>query len=172
MSSCNKLSQASCTRCRNPAMVVAGSGERVISYFIMSHTCSIGERSGDLAGQSSCCKPWKARFIAVAIYGRALSYWKSTSSSCQINSSSTGYCLLYPVETPNLTKSCNSWPPCHEAWGGAYVSGANALRKMTLTRSTSYTCTSITRTQTEPSLITEDNRLPFHSPGDCFMTPE
>ena len=36
-------------------MVVAGSGERVSSRFIMPHTCSIGKRSGDLTGQGSCC---------------------------------------------------------------------------------------------------------------------
>ena len=34
------------------------------------------------------------------------------------------------------------------------------------------TCTSITRIQTEPTLITEDNRAPFHSPVDTFTTPE
>ena len=34
----------SCTRCHNTAMVVAGSGERVSSRFIISHTCSIGVR--------------------------------------------------------------------------------------------------------------------------------
>ena len=32
-------------------MVVVVSGERVRSSFIMSHTCSVGERSGELAGQ-------------------------------------------------------------------------------------------------------------------------
>ena len=32
-------------------MVVAGSGERVSSCFIMSHTCSVDE---DLADQGSC----------------------------------------------------------------------------------------------------------------------
>ena len=41
MSSCDRLSQVSCTRCRNPAMIVAGSGERVRSFFIMSHTREI-----------------------------------------------------------------------------------------------------------------------------------
>ena len=47
-------------------MVVAGSGERVSSHFIMSYTNSIGERSGNLAS---------------------------------------------PAETPNVTMSCNWWPP-------------------------------------------------------------
>ena len=54
----------------------------------------------------------------------------------------------------------------------ACVSWANSLRKMTLTRSTPHTCTSITRLWTEPSLIAEDKRAPFHSPVDSFKTPE
>ena len=33
-------------------------------------------------------------------------------------------------------------------------------------------CTSITRIQTEPTLVTEDNRAPIHSPVATFMTPE
>ena len=31
--------------------------------------------------------------------------------------------------------------------------------------------TSITRIQTEPSLIAEDSRAPFHSPFESFTTP-
>ena len=37
--------------------IVAGSGERVSSRFIMSHACSIDERPGVLAGQGSCYTP-------------------------------------------------------------------------------------------------------------------
>ena len=72
MSSCDRFSLAYRTRCRNWAMVVAGSGERINSHFTVPHTCSIGERSGDLAGQSSCT-PRRARCIATAVFGRALS---------------------------------------------------------------------------------------------------
>ena len=39
-----------------------------------------------------------------------------------------------------------------------------------LARSTLYTCTSFTHMQTEPTLITEDNMVPFHSPVDSFTT--
>ena len=100
-------------------MVVEGSGERVSSCFIMSHTCSIGEKSGDLPGQGSCCTPWKAHCITAAIYGCALSCRKSTSSSCQRNGRSTElttcamytHCLLYPAETPHVTASCDWWHP-------------------------------------------------------------
>ena len=46
------LSQAFCTCCRNLAMVVAGSGESVSSHFIMSHMCTIGERSGNLMARA------------------------------------------------------------------------------------------------------------------------
>ena len=48
------------------------------------------------------------------------------------------------------------------------MSWANALRKMTLTRSTLYTRKSITLIQTEPTLITEDNRAPLHFPVESF----
>ena len=89
MSSCNRLCQTSCNYCRNSAMVVAGSGERVSSRFIMSPTCSTGERSGDLVGQCSCCTPRRTCCIVAAVRGCALSCWKahyvllkSTSSSC------------------------------------------------------------------------------------------
>ena len=80
MSSCDRLSQASCARCHNSAMVVADFGERVSFRFIMSHICSIGKRSGDLVGQGSCCTPRRARWVAAAVSGRAVSYWKSTTS--------------------------------------------------------------------------------------------
>ena len=87
MSSCNILSQVSCTHCHNSAMVVAGSGERVSSHFIISHTCSIGKRSGVLAGQGSCTQ--RRACCVTAICGRALFCWKSTSPSCRRNGSST-----------------------------------------------------------------------------------
>ena len=51
-----------------------------------------------------------------------------------------GHCFLYSAQTPNVTASYNWWPPHYEAWDGACVSWANALRKMTLTRSTPCTC--------------------------------
>ena len=178
MSSCDRLSQASCTYCCNSAMVVAGSGERISSCFIMSHKCSFGERSGDLAGQGSCtlqrahciaaanedvhCPAEEALNLPVEEMAVALGY---QSLQC------SRHYLLYPAETPNVTTSCNWWPPNHEAWGGACVSWANAFRKMTLTRSMLYTCTSITRIQTELTHINEDNRVPFHSPVDSFTTP-
>ena len=90
MLSCDRWSQASCTRCRNSAKVVAASGERVSSYVIMFHTCLIGERSGDRAGQGSCCTPRWERCVAAAVFGRTLSCWKCTSTSCRRNGSSTG----------------------------------------------------------------------------------
>ena len=52
------------------------------------------------------------------------------------------------------------------------MSWTNALQKMTLTRSTPYMCTAITRIQTEPTLMTEEKRAPFHSPVYSFTTPE
>ena len=147
MSSCDRLFQASCTCCCNLAMVVACSGER-----------------------ESSCKFWMGVVLL-----------KNTSSSCQRNGSSMGittctmwrHCLLYPAETSNLTASYNWWlPPHHEAWDRACVSWVNALQKMALTRSTPYTWMSITCIQIKSTLITEDNRVPFHSPVDSFMTPE
>ena len=57
-------------------------------------------------------------------------------------------------------------PPHHEAWGGTCVLWVNALQKMTFARSTLYLCMPI---QTEPTLITEDNRMPFHSPVDLLQ---
>ena len=127
-------------------MLVTGSGERVFSCFIMSHTCSIGEKSGDLAGQGSCCTPWTARWVAADIRGRSLSSWKSTSPSCQRNGSRTGltpvqcsgHCLFTLQKRKNVTASCNWWPPHHEAWYRACVLWVNALSKIILTRSTPY----------------------------------
>ena len=72
MPSYDRLSQASCARCHNSAMVVAGSEERVSSRINMSHEGSIGERSGDLAGQDSFT-PRRARCVAAAVCGLALS---------------------------------------------------------------------------------------------------
>ena len=118
ISSCDRLSQASCTRCRNSAMVMAGSWERESSRFIMSQTCSIGERSRDVAGQGNCCTQRRARCVAVAVCGCALSWCESTSPFCRRNVSSTGlttwcsgHCLLYSAETPTLTASCNTTKP-------------------------------------------------------------
>ena len=47
-------------------MVAEGSGERVSSRFIMSHTCSIGETSGVHAGQGSCSTPQRAHCVTAA----------------------------------------------------------------------------------------------------------
>ena len=80
----------------------------------------------------------------------------------------SGNCLLYPAVTPNVAASCNWGLPHHEAWGGACVSWTNVLRTMTLTWFTPYTCMSIARIETKPTLITEDNRAPFHSPIDSL----
>ena len=52
-------------------MIVTGSGEKLSSRFIMSHTCSIGEKTVDLAGQGSYT-PRRARFVAAAVCERAL----------------------------------------------------------------------------------------------------
>ena len=49
------------------AMVMAGSAKRVNSHFIISKTCSIGERSGNIAGQGSCCTPRRTCCIAAAM---------------------------------------------------------------------------------------------------------
>ena len=173
MSSCDRFSQASWTRSRNSAKVVAGSGERVSSRFIMSHKCSIGERSGGLAGQGSCYTLRRVCCIAAAVCGHALSCWKSTPPSYRRNDSSTW--LTGQCSGHFILKKHQMWlrvvtvgSPYHEAWGGACMSWKNGFRKITLTMSTPYMCTSITRIQTEPSLITEDNRAPFH----CFTTPE
>ena len=65
MSSCDILSQESCTHCHNSEIAVVGSGERVSSRFLISYTCSIGERSGAFAGQGSCT-PRRASYVAAA----------------------------------------------------------------------------------------------------------
>ena len=77
MSSCDRLSQASCTRCRNSAMDVSDSGESVSFCFIVSHTCSVSEKSGDLAGNGSCCTPRSGRCVTAAVCGRTLSCWRN-----------------------------------------------------------------------------------------------
>ena len=56
--------------------------------------------------------------------------------------------------------------PYHQSWGGACLLWTTALWKMTLTRSMPHV--DITHIQTEPTLITEDNRVPFHSPVNSF----
>ena len=58
------------------------------------------------------------------------------------------------------------WVLTDDSWGVACVSWANALQKLTLTRSMLYICMSITHIQTEPTFITKDNGVPFHSPVD------
>ena len=57
--------------------------------------------------------------VVVAVCRCAMTCWRSTSPSCRRNCSSTGLrpvqysgqCLLYPAEKPNVTASCNWWPP-------------------------------------------------------------
>ena len=60
------------------------------SRFNMSHTCSIGERFRNIAGQGGCCTPRRARCVAAVVCGHALSCWKSTSPFCRRNNRSTG----------------------------------------------------------------------------------
>ena len=141
----------------------------------MSYAYWIGKRSGDLAGQCSCCIPRRARYIIAAICGHALSCWKSTWSSCQRNGNIMGLtCAMLQALFILPYRNIQMWlwvvtdgPTHHEAW-----MWANSLQKMTLTRSTLYTWTSIPRIQREPTLISEDNRLQFHSPIESFMTIE
>ena len=124
-------------------MVVAGSGERVSSRSIISHTSSIDERSGDLAGQGPCCTPWRARCVAAAVCGHTLSFWKSTSPSCRwtgtirinnvCNIAGTVYLTLQKDQIWQWIVT--DGPSNHQAWGGACVSLENTLRKMMLTRS-------------------------------------
>ena len=177
MSSCNRLSQASCTRCCNLAMVVAGSGERVSSNFIMSHTCSIGERSEDLACQGSCCTPRRAFCISAAVCGCVLSCWKSTSPSCRKNGSRHGVNKLCNVMgTVYFTLQKHQiWPwvvtedlhtKMPDMDSGQMHAGSDAHQVYALHE---YVLTCI---QTESTLITEDNRAPFHSPVNSFTTTE
>ena len=78
-------------------MVVAGSGAGVSYRLIMSHACSIGERSEDLAGQGTCRTSRRTQ-----VCGLQLLCWKITSPSCRKNCSRTGlitvqyngHCLL------------------------------------------------------------------------------
>ena len=146
MSSCDRLFKASCTRFHNSAMVVTGSGETVSSPFTMSHTCSIGERSGNLTGQCSCCTLRRARCVAEACV--------DMRCPAEKHDSSTGLNYLCNVE-------CTMKPE------GVLRVVDESFRKM-LTRSKPNTCTSISRIQIEPTL----NRAPFHSPVDSFTTPE
>ena len=176
MSSCDTLSQASCSRCRNSAMVLAGSGERVSSEFIMSQTCSIGERSGVLSGQGSCCttkstlcrssRMWKCVVLLKSIF----SCWKAHFPIEEMAVARVkqlvqcrGQCYFTLQKHQMWPRVVTDGPPHHETWGGACVSCANALLKMTLSRSTPHTCTSISRIQPETTLITEDSRAPFQS---------
>ena len=95
MSSCDRLSHATCTRCRNSAMVVEGSGERVNSRFIMSHTCSIDESSRVIAGQGKLrrsCPAEEAHYLPFEEMAIA-----EDNDLCN--------------ETPNMIASCNWWLP-------------------------------------------------------------
>ena len=74
----------------------------------------------------------------------------------------SGLCLLYPSEIPNQTASCNWWPPCHEAWGGASISWVNALRKMTLNRSM--------LTRVRPTFAYRQNLLSLMKTTECHST--
>ena len=168
MSSRNRLSQATCTLCRNSAIVVAGSGERVSSCYIMYHTCSISERLESLLARAVVVHNDKhvttpQLYVNVCypvVEAHHLHVEEMAVAYCYQPVQCSGHCLLYTAETPNVTTSCNWWPPHHEAWGGVCVSWANAFGNMTLSRLTPYTCTSITCIQTE-STLTEDNRAPF-----------
>ena len=127
MSSCDRLSQASCTRCHNLAMVVADSRERVRSRFIMSNTCWIGERYRDLDGQGSCCTT-KSLLHHSSCMWMCTVRLKSTSPSCQRIDSSTELPNLFNVAGTvyftlqkhlKVTVSCNWWPsmPWSLRWG-------------------------------------------------------
>ena len=83
------------------------------SFFIMSHTCSIGERSGDFAGQGSCTLQ-RAHCIAAALMLKKTRHlpveemavkWGKQPVQCR------AHCFLYSAETPNVFVSCNLWPP-------------------------------------------------------------
>ena len=76
------LSEAPCTRCGNSAMVVAGTGERTRSSFIMTYMCSIiDERSGALANQGNSCTLFPPKAFALGhglLYRRPphYKYWQ------------------------------------------------------------------------------------------------
>ena len=113
MSFCGRLSHASCTRCRSSEMVVAGSGERASFCFIMSHMCSIGERSRDRVRQGRCCTPRRACYVAAAICRCVLSCWKNTSPSCRRNGSSTRLTIC-AMQRALFTLACRNTKCDHE----------------------------------------------------------
>ena len=164
--------QKSWTRSRNSAMVVAGSGERVRSRFIMSHTCSIGDRSGNLVGHGSCCTPRRARCVAAATCGLAVSCWKITLPSCRrkaVARSSpvqcSAHCFLYPAEKPNMTASCNWWPP-HAMQPGVEPVGRVRMHSGRL-RSPS-----LRRTPVHPSLAYKQKLLSSLKRTERHFTPQ
>ena len=163
MSSCYRLSQASFTRSRN----LASSGERVSSRLIMSHTYSIGKRSGVLADQDSCT-PWRARCIAAAVCGRALSCWKIALPSCRINGTvsnmcrGSGYCLLYPAETPNVTSVLTDAPHTKKPEVKPVYRGRMHSRR--------WRSPGLRRTRVCPSLAYRQNLISSLKTTECYTT--
>ena len=160
MSSCDRLSQTSCTRCRNSAMVVAGSAEGVSSCFIMSHLCSISEKSGVLAGQGSCT-PRRARCVIAAICGCMSSCWKSSSPSSRINDSSTGVNSLC-----NVAGSVYFTLQKHQVWPRVITDGPHTMKPVVRPlchgqmQSWIWHSPGVCRTCVRPSLVYTQNLLP------------
>ena len=159
-------------------MVVAGSGERVSSRFIMSHKCSIGERSGGLAGQGSCYTLRRVCCIAAAVCGHALSCWKSTPPSYRRNDSSTwltGQCSGHSLLTlqkhqirPHVVTMAPT--PLSLRWCLCIV-GERTLEDDVHQVYAVLVYFHNSQAHTEPTFITEDNRASFHSPVDSFTAP-
>jgi hypothetical protein len=103
----HSCSRACCSSCR-----VCGAGWRLrTSRSKLSHKCSIGFKSGDLYGECRIVTFWLARksTVARAVYGRALSCWKTSlrrfiaGSMCGVKTSS-----LYRAAL-RLPGMCTSW---------------------------------------------------------------
>ena len=140
----DRLSQASCICCRNSTMIVAAL-ERVSSHFIMSHTCSNGERYGDRAGQGCWCNQ------------------EEHVASQQPYVGTVYFTLKKHQMWPRvLTDS----PTHHVAWGGACVSLAKALlgrRSSSDLRRTSVRPSLAYRYNLLSSLKTTERHSTFHS---------
>ena len=93
---------------------------------IISQTCSIGERSGYLAGQG---RVWQAcrQFIATrAICGLALSCWKTSPEHCKRDGNKTS--LRMVVDVPLCSKSTSNDDQRVPAVKGNDTPDHNALR--------------------------------------------
>ena len=168
-----------CIRCRNSVMVLAGSGERKVTATSCPIRVQLARDLGLLLARAVLyttkrtlqhnSRMWTCVVLLKKHFTFLSKKWQYHGFNNLCSVADTIYLTLHEHQLwPRFVTNA----PHPEAWGGAYVSWTNALRKMTLTRSTPYMWTTITRIQTEPTLITEDFRAPFDFPLNSFSTPD